>query len=127
MKAEAPLCMHACVRDPIRYVWHPQHAPSLCPFRSCACPSGSWCLLVGLSGLCVTIRCDNTLLYSSHAALAASAKVRRRCFSASPEEVSDKLDVRLRKDVKLLGSILGHTIEKHSGERSCLPYAGQGP
>lgn len=34
----------------------------------------------------------------------------------SLEDVSDKLDVRLRKDVKLLGSILGHTIEKHSGQ-----------
>lgn len=33
----------------------------------------------------------------------------------SQEDVSDKLDVRLRKDVKLLGGILGRTIEKHSG------------
>lgn len=56
----------------------------------------------------------------SPALLAASNKTRaqgqqRRPLSVSPEDVSDKLDVRLRKDVKLLGGILGRTIEKHSG------------
>eukprot|EP00903_Cladosiphon_okamuranus_P012924 g12067.t1 len=42
-----------------------------------------------------------------------------RPFSAvSREDVSDQLDVRLRKDVKLLGGILGRTIEKHSGSET---------
>lgn len=53
----------------------------------------------------------------SPALLAASKNMetQRRSLSVSQEDVSDKLDVRLRKDVKLLGGILGHTIEKHSG------------
>ncbi|CAM9684513.1 unnamed protein product, partial [Hapterophycus canaliculatus] len=47
-------------------------------------------------------------------ALVAASKTWRRSFSQ--EHVpGDSLDHRLRKDVKLLGGILGRTIEKHSG------------
>lgn len=57
----------------------------------------------------------------SPAVFAASSKTQRRSLTASQEEVFDKLDVRLRKDVKLLGGILGRTIEKHSGGSSQIP------
>lgn len=44
--------------------------------------------------------------------LAASGQERGHASAAA----KDQLDMRLRKDVKLLGGILGRTIEKHSGE-----------
>nr|AIT70056.1 phosphoenolpyruvate carboxylase [Scytosiphon lomentaria] len=51
---------------------------------------------------------------SRPALVTASTKTWRRSFSE--EHVpGDSLDHRLRKDVKMLGGILGKTIEKHSG------------
>ncbi|CAM9448933.1 unnamed protein product [Pylaiella littoralis] len=54
---------------------------------------------------------------SRPALVAASTKTWRRSLSFSQRDhlPEDRLDHRLRADVKMLGGILGRTIEKHSG------------
>nr|AIT70053.1 phosphoenolpyruvate carboxylase [Sargassum henslowianum]AIT70055.1 phosphoenolpyruvate carboxylase [Sargassum vachellianum] len=49
------------------------------------------------------------------ALVAASGKILRRPLSTE-KTVTDTLDHRLRRDVRMLGGILGETINKHSGK-----------
>ncbi|CAN0438186.1 unnamed protein product [Laminaria digitata] len=51
------------------------------------------------------------------ALVGASAKTWNRPLTSGQTPL-DPLDHRLRKDVKMLGGILGETIQKHSGEFS---------